>query len=257
MIHCSNFRQHFHISLLLHTLSNIIDDRCPKVARIGHNWISLTWNATFHDNISVTCNDTTVTNISVMETSIEIYDLIEGVTYNCTIKTPDVACVTLFTPGEKIHFGIASYLEEIHRGLGLPVLLIGPVYGDKCCINLIFLSSGTGNATDITSNNTVFGHFIGDKSSCNLTCTILSEDNVQTDTVWSIERYRGIEDIQRISNDELFEIATSSNSDITNRNHLNILDCSVRDLNGTTVYCGSHVNPKQASFNFTVCGELM
>ena len=121
---------------------------------------------------------------------------------------------------------------------------------------------GIGNATEVINNRRVFGHFVGARKDCKLNCTIIYE-SIQTDTVWSIEGYKAAEEsIQNITNDEIFQVSGNqraflSASNTTYGNHLNILDCSVRDLNGTTVYCGSYVNPKQASFNFTVCGELM
>ena len=40
-------------------------------------------------------------------------------------------------------------------------------------------------------------------------------------------------------------------------NQLNITDCSLRELDGVTVSCGSQNNPKQAFFVLKVCGELI
>ena len=35
------------------------------------------------------------------------------------------------------------------------------------------------------------------------------------------------------------------------------MDCSLLELDGVTVFCGSHVSPKQAYFELKVCGKLI
>ena len=40
-------------------------------------------------------------------------------------------------------------------------------------------------------------------------------------------------------------------------NHLQIMDCSLLELDGVIVFCGSHVSPKQAYFELKVCGKLI
>ena len=89
---------------------------------------------------------------------------------------------------------------------------------------------------------------------------MVKNGDTQTDTVWSVENYKGIEGLQTITNDEIFQISGDqcpTNSEFNHGNYLGIRNCSVIGLEGVTVHCGSHSNPKQALVKFKVCGKLL
>ena len=84
-------------------------------------------------------------------------------------------------------------------------------------------------------------------------------NGTQTDTVWSIENYLGRAELQVITSNDIFEISGNQRPLSESHNYgnrLKIHDCSSIELNGTILYCGSHVNPKQALFYLKVCGML-
>ena len=89
-----------------------------------------------------------------------------------------------------------------------------------------------------------------------LTCDV-TNDGIQTDTVWSHKNYKGEMNPQKIIEDDIFQISGDSRplSSKTYENYLNISDCALKELDGVTVYCGSHMEPYQANFMFKVCGE--
>ena len=84
--------------------------------------------------------------------------------------------------------------------------------------------------------------------------------DVQTDTVWSVT-YKGSEQIQIVHNDELFKIfgdrhQSSSEFNVNYGNYLEIIDCSVKELDGAVISCGSYVNPSQVNVSMlSVCGK--
>ena len=118
---------------------------------------------------------------------------------------------------------------------------------------------GAGIVTNVSDHNRVIAHFVGDKSSTRLSCTVMNGD-VQTDTVWSI-RYKDSEQIQIVLNDELFKVSgdrcqSSSESNFNYRNYLDIIDCSVEKLDGAVISCGSYVNRSQVVVSMLfVCGK--
>lgn len=124
------------------------------------------------------------------------------------------------------------------------------------------MNTGVGNVTELT-NNTVIANFIDETKRCYLSCVVMNKD-IQTDTVWSIENYTlsRITGCQAITSNEIFQISgdqrpTSSDSEFNYGNHLSVSDCSLKELNGSAVHCGSHANPKQVLFEFKVCGKLI
>ena len=87
-------------------------------------------------------------------------------------------------------------------------------------------------------------------------------EDVQTDTMWTVRNYMGIAGRQKITNDKIFQISgdkrpTTSESEFNYGNYLNISDCSARELDGVTALCGSHLNREQVLFNFKVCGKFI
>ena len=120
---------------------------------------------------------------------------------------------------------------------------------------------GTGIVSEFSDHNRVIAHFVGDKNSTRLSCTVMNGD-VQTDTVWSIT-YKGSEQIQRVHNDELFKVSgdrrqSSLESNFTYENYLYIIDYSVKELDGAVISCGSCANPSQVNVSMHfVCGKLL
>ena len=84
--------------------------------------------------------------------------------------------------------------------------------------------------------------------------------DVQTDTVWSVT-YKNGTIIERIQDTELFKISgdrrqSSLESNFNYGNYLDIIDCSVKELDGAVISCGSYVNPSQANVSMLyVCGK--
>ena len=126
----------------------------------------------------------------------------------------------------------------------------------------IHVHTGAGNVTEVNDSSTVIACFIDEGRSYNLNCVVKNE-GIQTDTVWSVYNYKGIEGPQTITNDEVFQISgdqrpTSFDSaEFSYGNNLDIRNCSMKELDEVTVHCGSHVNPEQALFQFKVCGKLI
>ena len=124
------------------------------------------------------------------------------------------------------------------------------------CRHLHINFAGAGTVTSSSPGNTVIVHFEGEGESCKLSCEV-KNDGIQTDTVWCIENYMEIRECQPIPDDILFEISGDHHPALPESNygnHLNISNSSSNELNGTVVYCGSHVNPEQRRFEFKVCG---
>ena len=122
------------------------------------------------------------------------------------------------------------------------------------------MHTGAGDVTSsVPENSTVIAHFEGEEGNCELSCEV-KNNGTQTDTVWSIENYMGKSERQTMTDldDEMFTISGNQRplSELNYRNHLNISNCSSKELNGTVVYCGSHENPHQSRFEFKVCGML-
>ena len=126
-------------------------------------------------------------------------------------------------------------------------------------IKILYAPAGTGNVTNShPDNNTVIAHFEGEVGSYELSC-VVKNDGTQTDTVWSIENYKGRREHQILTNDGIFTISGDQRralSELNYGNYLNINNRSSKELNGAVVYCGSHENPKQSHFEFKVCGML-
>ena len=83
-----------------------------------------------------------------------------------------------------------------------------------------------------------------------LTCTVENK-GIQTYTVWKpddVVKSRIFGDGRR---------ASSTESDSTYGNHLNISAELMRELDGVNVSCGSHANPHQAIFEFHIQGTLI
>lgn len=83
---------------------------------------------------------------------------------------------------------------------------------------------------------------------------------VQTDTVWSVENYNGVRTLERITDNEIFQISGEkrqicSEESECNLNYGNYLTISVEQLNGTTIHCGSHLNRSQTSVKIVFCGK--
>ena len=117
-------------------------------------------------------------------------------------------------------------------------------------------SVGAGIVIRFPYHNKVIAHFVGDKNSARLSCTVMN-GNVQTDTVWSVT-YKGSEQIQRVNNNNLFQISGDRRRSISNlnyRNFLDILDCSVKELDRAIISCGSHMNLSQVNVTLFVCGK--
>ena len=126
------------------------------------------------------------------------------------------------------------------------------------CIVTIFL--GAGIVTGFPYHNKVIAHFVGDKNSARLNCTVMNGD-VQTDTVWSI-RYKGSEQIQRVQNNDLFQISgnrrrSSLESNFNYGNYMNIVHCFVKELDGAIIFCGSYMDLTQVNVTLLdyVCGK--
>ena len=110
--------------------------------------------------------------------------------------------------------------------------------------------------SSIPENNTVIAHFEDEGGSYELSCEVKNNDT-QTDTVWSIENYMGRTEHQTLTNDEMFTVSGDQRPALPESNygnHLNINNCSSKELNGAVVYCGSYENPKQSCFKVKVCG---
>ena len=92
---------------------------------------------------------------------------------------------------------------------------------------------------------------------------IVMNDNIQTDTVWSIENYKGIKARQNIMNDDTFQISrvqhnlADSDSVFNYGSSLKIPDCSLNDLDGARIHCGSYADPTQVHFEIKICGKCL
>ena len=106
-------------------------------------------------------------------------------------------------------------------------------------------------------NNTMIAHFENEEENCNLTCEI-KNNGTQTDPVWSIENFMGRSERQIIVENGVLNFTISGDqrplSESNYGNYLKIHNCSSRKLNGTKVYCGSHMNHTQVHFGIKVCG---
>ena len=113
---------------------------------------------------------------------------------------------------------------------------------------------GAGSVTrSVPDNGTVISHFLSDGEKCELSC-IVEYNGTQTDTVWSF--MNGSAELKSIIGSHISgDYRTGSQSHYSN--HLQIIDCSLQELDGVKVYCGSHVNLKQAFFELKVCGKLI
>ena len=124
----------------------------------------------------------------------------------------------------------------------------------------MFKTLGGGNVTDLVpDNNTVIAHFEGEGESCELIC-VVKYNGTQTDTVWSYKN--GTAELQIIKGDHnIFYISGDYQPGLELQSHysnrLQIKDCSVRELDGVIVSCGSYANLEQAFFELKVCGELI
>ena len=122
----------------------------------------------------------------------------------------------------------------------------------------MFKTTGCGNITEsVPDNNPVISHFEGEGEKCELSCVVKCND-IQTDTVWSYKN--GSAKLLKVNGDHnIFYIYGNyrPKSQSHYSNHLQIKDCSVWELDGITLYCGSHANLEQAFFNLKVCGELI
>ena len=131
-------------------------------------------------------------------------------------------------------------------------------YSISCIVTMY---TGAGDVTEFSDHNKVIAHFVGDKNSTRLSCTVMNGD-VQTDTVWSVAYKNGTK-IERIQDNELFNISgdrrqSSLEFNFTYENYLYIIDCSVKELDGAVISCGSHVNPSQVNFSMLlVCGKFI
>ena len=122
------------------------------------------------------------------------------------------------------------------------------------------MHTGAGDVTSsVPENSTVIAHFEGEEGNCELSCEV-KNNGTQTDTVWSIENYMGKSELQTVTDldDEMFTVSGDQHplSESNYRDHLNISNCSCKELNGSIVYCGSHENRQQSHFEFKVCGML-
>ena len=123
------------------------------------------------------------------------------------------------------------------------------------------MHTGAGDVTSsVPENSGVIAHFEGEKGHYELSCEV-KNNGTQTDTVWSIENYKGARVRHTLTNynDEIFTISGDHRRVLPESNygnHLNISECSSKELNGAVVYCGSHENPQQRHFEFKVCGTL-
>ena len=87
--------------------------------------------------------------------------------------------------------------------------------------------------------------------------------DVQTDTVWSVT-YRDGKQIQITQDNNLFKLSgdihqSSLDSNFFNYgNYLDIIDCSMKELDGAVISCGSYVNRSQENFSRVfVCGKFI
>ena len=122
-----------------------------------------------------------------------------------------------------------------------------------------FKSIGAGIVTEFSDHNKVIAHFVGDKNSARLSCSVMNGD-VQTDTVWNVT-YRDGTKIERIKSNELFKISgymrqSGLESNLTYENYLDVIEYSVRELNGAVISCGSYASPSQVNVSMLfVCGK--
>lgn len=94
-------------------------------------------------------------------------------------------------------------------------------------------------------NETVIAHFEGEGESCDFICEV-KNNGTQTDSVWRFKN-------GSIESDKIIGGYISGNYG----NHLKIIDCSLRELDGVNIFCGSHLDPKKVFFGLKVCGELI
>ena len=126
----------------------------------------------------------------------------------------------------------------------------------KCTFNIF---TGAGIVKTNSDHDRVIAHFVGDKNSTRLSCTVMNGD-IQTDTVWSVAYKNGTKNVT-IKSNELFSISgdrrqSSLEFNFTYENHLYISDCSVEELDGAVISCGSHVNRSQVNVSLLfVCGK--
>ena len=62
-----------------------------------------------------------------------------------------------------------------------------------------------------------------------------------------------------VNNNHLFDISGNNHPkhESTYGSHLKIRNCSSEDLNGTVLYCGSHLNHTQVLFELKICGTYV
>lgn len=154
----------------------------------------------------------------------------------------------MFVAIQLLVIGIWSYYNNIVK-IGVSIYRMHACYKKKTKKTI-----GAGDVTNLDpSNNTVIAHFEDEGESCDFTCEV-KNNGTQTDTVWSFKN--GLAESEKIIGGHISgDYRPGSQSHYSN--HLQITDCSLRELDGVTVYCGSQNNPKQAFFELKVCGELI
>ena len=115
--------------------------------------------------------------------------------------------------------------------------------------------TGAGNVTGVPKNHVIIARFTDElELGTTLKCTVEYGD-IQTDTAWTVDNYKGNTIVHEdIANFGGFRIHGEKMA--IGENLMDISGEVMKDLNGTTVYCGSHTNRYQAKFDIHTCGRL-
>ena len=119
--------------------------------------------------------------------------------------------------------------------------------------------TGAGNVTGVPKNHDTIARFTDElETGTTLKCTVKYGD-IQTDTAWTIDNYKGNtivhkKDIASFGGFKIYGEEHKRNKDLCD-NLMDIRGDVLKDLNGTTVHCGSYMNRYQAKFEFHTCGK--
>ena len=116
--------------------------------------------------------------------------------------------------------------------------------------NAIGLAQGLVLSTQPPSGS-VIANFEGDENTTTLVCNISSDGTFQISTTWSIQNYRGSVGLTDITGSpEPFIVGGPPNPlapQFSLSNELTVSNWTA-DLDGTTIFCGTGQNQRQASF---------
>ena len=110
---------------------------------------------------------------------------------------------------------------------------------------------GDGTVIGVSNNHIIIARFTDELNNhpTVLSCAVQQGD-IRTDTVWEPHAHVTKFDISGDGSQ------VNSNSDSVHGNSMSISAKLIKELDGVTLYCGSHAHPRQAKFEFHIKGNL-